>query len=436
VFYAWWRLDFLALLILTTVWTYVTGLFIQRHPVKSAASRRYLAIGLALNIGVLAYFKYFNFGIAGLNALFSSIGIPAIDAWEVILPIGISFYIFQAVSYLVDVYRGDAPPAGSYFDLAAFVSLFPQLIAGPILRYKQLAHQFRRRNHTFAGFASGTVRFMRGFVKKILIADTVAVIADAAFALAEPSFADAWLGAIAFAVQLYFDFSGYSDMAIGLGRMIGFEFPENFDAPYRSKSITEFWRRWHISLSTWLRDYLYIPLGGNRKGTARTYGNLMLVMALGGLWHGASINFLLWGVFHGLLLAYERSTGRRRSRLPSGVAVPRTMMLVVLGWVLFRSPDIASALSMYRGMFGFGAFALSDPLAWQVSRLSVAALVAGLVALYWPKNILSKLASRVKGSIRLPTARIPVIAGGIGIFLLGVLKMIADSYSPFLYFQF
>lgn len=286
VFYGWWRLDFLGLLILTSLWNYWLGrqACASRHGDESGRRRARiaLALGIVLNLGSLAYFKYWNFAVDSVNAVLAAAGSGQLQTWSVILPIGISFYIFQATSYLVDVYRGDAPAAGSFVDLAAYIALFPQLIAGPILRYKDLAGQFAARSHSFQLFSRGAYRFMAGFAKKVLIADTVARIADQAFALEAPGVIGSWLGTLAYTVQLYFDFSGYSDMAIGLGLMMGFRFIENFNYPYISRSISEFWRRWHISLSTWLRDYLYIPLGGNRRGSRKTYRNITLVMLLGG----------------------------------------------------------------------------------------------------------------------------------------------------------
>ena len=274
-FYGWWRVDFLGLMILVTVWTFFVGRWIESRkegpgaagePKKRAQTA--VAVGVVLNIGVLAYFKYFNFGADTVNFFLESIGAAPFAVWQVILPIGISFYLFQATSYLVDVYRGDVPAAKRYIDLAAYISLFPQLIAGPIIRYKDIGSQIVQRDHTWEKFSKGALRFMIGFCKKVLIADTVATIADAIFALPAPSLADSWLGALAYTVQLYYDFSGYSDMAIGLGLMMGFRFIENFNFPYISSSITEFWKRWHISLSSWLKDYLYIPLGETGRGSA------------------------------------------------------------------------------------------------------------------------------------------------------------------------
>ena len=349
VFYAWWRVDFLLLFAAVTLWNYVFGKWIFRN-LEQGRAKMPLAIGVAGNLLTLATFKYYNFGVDTMHALLGRSGDNTIDALTFILPIGISFYIFQSISFLVDVYRKDAPQPKSFLDFAAFISLFPQLIAGPVLRYKDLAPQFANRAHSFDLFSAGAYRFMLGFIKKILIADTVAPLAESVFALENPTMGEAWLGAFAYAIQLYFDFSAYSDMAIGLGMMMGFKFMENFNAPYISRSITEFWRRWHISLSTWLKDYLYIPLGGNRKGTRRTYINIMITMVLGGLWHGANWTFVLWGLFHGVVLCAERYRNIARDNeifklrhLPWMVL---TFLLVVVGWVVFRADNIGDAFTL------------------------------------------------------------------------------------------
>ena len=435
-FYAWWRVDFLALIFATSLWTYVMGRIIagslDERPKRAKVS---LAVGVTGTLGVLAYFKYFNFGIDSLNALLLGVGATPLGAWEVLLPIGISFYVFQATSYLVDVYRKDAPPARNFLDLAAYVALYPQLIAGPILRYKNLSHQFRERTHTFEKFSEGSLRFMVGFCKKVLIADSVAPIANAVFMLENPSMADAWLGAVAYTIQLYFDFSGYSDMAIGLGLMMGFRFIENFNHPYISKSITEFWRRWHISLSAWLRDYLYISLGGNRLGPRRTYVNLMLVMLLGGLWHGAAWTFVLWGAWHGGILAIERFLGEQGwwREIPAWLAIPRTMLFVIIGWVTFRASGIQGAFDMYAGMFGLYGLGLSDQISWQLTGIGLTSLILGIILVYvapWWRGLLERLPARTQW--QLSNTHLMIIP----LFLLGVLRLSAENFSPFLYFQF
>lgn len=412
------------------------GAVISRHlGVNQHRAKQALALGVIGNLGVLAYFKYFNFGIDSLNALLASIGANNLTAWNVILPIGISFYVFQATSYLIDVYRKDAPPARNFWDLSAFIALFPQLIAGPILRYKDLADQFEERTHTLEKFSEGSVRFMVGFCKKVLIADAVAPLANLTFGSADPSFADAWLGALAYTIQLYFDFSGYSDMAIGLGLMMGFRFMENFNQPYISQSITEFWQRWHISLSTWLRDYLYIPLGGNRIGPTRTYINLLLVMLLGGLWHGANWTFVIWGAWHGGILAVERllSKPKRWQAIPALLAIPRTFLLVIIGWVMFRAANAVEAFSFYRGMLGLNGFAFSETLEWQFSSYALLMLVVGIALVYLVPWLQSLSKNREGFGQRVLTLTSLII---IPLFVLATLRLSAQSFSPFLYFQF
>jgi len=438
VFYGWWRVDFLAMCAGVTLFSYL----VSRKIVSSENNRgRWLALGVVGNLMTLAYFKYFNFGIDSMNALLGYAGYQGITAWHVILPIGISFHIFQAVSYLIDIYRRDVQPAEKFIDFMAFSSLFPQLIAGPVIRYKDLEYQFRNRVHSWDKFNEGAIRFAMGFCKKIFIADTLAPIADAAFAQPDPTMLDAWIGILAYAAQLYFDFSGYSDMAIGIGLMMGFRFVENFNHPYISRSITEFWRRWHISLSTWLRDYLYIPLGGNRKGNKRTYINLVLTMVLGGFWHGANWTFVLWGFWHGGLMAIERALGaKKETPYPKLIALPLTLFLVLMGWVLFRATSVSSALDMYSGMFGLQGHGLSDDLAWQITDFQIVTLLAAYLILFLPliKKVTAKPLPVVDGeqvtwAFGLSPARQIVICI---LFTLGVCKLIAQSFSPFLYFQF
>ncbi|MCK7551374.1 MBOAT family O-acyltransferase [Marinobacter goseongensis] len=434
-FYAWWRVDFLLLFVAVTLWNYLMGLAIHRAGVGTAKARRWVALGVGGDLATLAYFKYANFGIDSLNSLLVSAGSQPLELASIILPIGISFYVFQAISYVVDVYRGDTEPTRRFVDFAAFIALFPQLIAGPVLRYKDLADQFTYRTHTLDKFGEGAVRFMQGFIKKVFIADSIAPLADSAFALSDPSTADAWLGFLAYTAQLYFDFSGYSDMAIGLGLMMGFRFNENFNQPYVSQSITEFWRRWHISLSTWLRDYLYIPLGGNRNSTVQTYRNLLLTMLLGGLWHGANWTFLLWGAWHGLVLAVERALGVSGS--PSGFRLFRwalTFLIVMLGWVTFRASTLTEAFGFYGAMFSFDGAGLSDVYVQGMRDLNLAILVLayGVIAMMGLKD---RLARRGIGPLvsGWRSAAAPLL---VPVFALAVLKLSAESFSPFLYFQF
>ena len=423
-FYGWLRPDFLGLLVGVTAVSYAFALSIEATT-DEAKRYRVLTIGVTINLLALGYFKYANFGVASLNAALVQVGLEPFEFAHVLLPIGLSFYIFHAISYLVDIYRREAPPARNFVDFAAFIALFPHLVAGPVLRYHLLAAQFKERKHSLDNFSRGCVIFMVGFCKKVLIADTVAPLADAAFGITTPTLADAWLGAVAYTIQLFFDFSGYTDMAIGLALMIGFVFPENFNDPYVSRSITEFWKRWHMSLSNWLREYLYIALGGNRKGVFRTYVNLFLTMLLGGLWHGANWTFVLWGAYHGAILAIERYWEQRfgKSLLPGWVRVIKTMLLVIVGWVVFRAADISGAMNMFSGMLGLNGVGFSPAVQWQVTpdRLGVLAVGVALVyAMPWLKR---------NGGSYLRYLLAPA-------FLWSVATLSSQAFTPFLYFQF
>ena len=424
VFYGWWRPDFLGILIGVTLISY--GFALAIGSATDETQRHYLlTAGVTANLLALGYFKYANFGIDSLNVALVGVGLNPVEFSRVLLPIGLSFYIFHAISYLIDIYRREAEPARNLIDFAAFIALFPHLVAGPVLRYNLLAEQFRSRIHSLERFSRGCVIFMVGFCKKVLIADTVAPLADAAFSAPVPTLADAWLGAVAYTIQLFFDFSGYTDMAIGLALMIGFVFPENFNDPYVSRSITEFWKRWHMSLSNWLREYLYVSLGGNRKGLVRTYVNLFLTMLLGGLWHGANWTFVLWGAWHGAILVLERYWEQRFGSplLPGWLRVVKTMLLVMVGWVLFRAADISGATRMFSGMLGLNGLPFSPSVEWHVTpdRIGILILGIGLVyAMPWLR--------RTQGSF----ARYLLVP----LFLWAVATLSSQSFTPFLYFQF
>jgi alginate O-acetyltransferase complex protein AlgI len=464
IFYAWWRIDFLGLFAAVTVFNYWIGLRIGAAGVRSKTGQHWLIFGVVVDLCVLGYFKYANFGVDSLNAIIASFGLEPFVVTHILLPIGISFYVFESISYIIDVYRGDTPATRNLIDFAAFVAIFPHLIAGPVLRFRDLVDQFNHRTHTLDKFAEGCTRFMQGFIKKVFIADSLAPIADHCFSLSDPTTGDAWLGALAYTAQLYFDFSGYSDMAIGLGLMMGFRFMENFNQPYISQSITEFWRRWHISLSTWLRDYLYISLGGNRGSTFQTYRNLVLTMLLGGLWHGANWTFIIWGAWHGTWLAIERAL--RIDAAPKSIRPLRwifAFLLVMVGWVIFRAENLDVAWRMYAAMFSFGDWTLSELNRAQLTSLQIATLLLAYVVIAVfgirqfhaqpltgaPKAKASEqtdgapgIVPAANGTLSLaPSAAIdlPLLATRVALLLLfaaSVLKLSAQSFSPFLYFQF
>ena len=424
LFYGWWRPDFALLLAFVCFSTYWLTLLMESDAWRDRRMS-VLTVGVTLNLLMLAYFKYFNFGVDSLNLLLGAMGIDALRYTKVALPIGLSFFVFHAISYMVDVYRRDAPKAENLFDFTAFISFFPQLVAGPVLRYEPLSDQFRKRVHSWNLFSKGCLIFMAGFCGKILIADPMSPVVEAAFSIVNPTFADAWLGTLAYTIQLFFDFSGYSTMAIGLGLMLGFTFPKNFDDPYISASITEFWRRWHMSLSTWLRVYLYVPLGGNRMGLRRTYINLMLTMLLGGLWHGANWTFIIWGAWHGGLLALEKYWKEKHPEptLPRPVAVLWTFILVMVGWVFFRAADVTAAFAVLAGMAGAHGWAMSPALAWRVTPESYIVLAFGLALAF----SLPWLRQRFEGKSRILL---------IPLFLWAVATLSSQAFTPFLYFQF
>lgn len=448
LFYGWANPLFVVLMFGSTLIDYIAGL-VQAHngfrgwgnPVavlskevqRTRTQRIALIVSIVSNLSLLGFFKYFNFAVEnynGLIALFGLSGFGIENVLRVTLPLGISFYTFQSMSYSIDVYRGDAKPMRSFNDFACYVSMFPQLVAGPIIRFSEVADQLEHRSHTVVKFARGISFLALGLSKKILLANPAGKVADLAFDSGSVHALDAWLGAFAYSFQIYFDFSAYSDMAIGLGLMLGFVFAKNFDSPYKSASITEFWRRWHISLSSWLRDYLYIPLGGNRKGEVRTYINLALVMLLGGLWHGASWNFIIWGGIHGGMLAFERSQGKRGffTRLPHPLQVAFTFVIVMFAWVFFRASDLPSALTYIGSMLGIG------------DTQAGAGLIAGII--HQPYYLISLvLATVITWSCpqtwdwtRTITPRRAVAVAALFVFAL--LVMTTQAFNPFIYFIF
>jgi alginate O-acetyltransferase complex protein AlgI len=438
IFYAWVNPWFAALLFGLTAANYILSRGIAGTEVRMTRLAL-MAFAVTVDLAVLGFFKYTGFFEHIVNRFISLTGASALPVLKIILPVGISFYAFKLLSVLVDTYRGQSP-ARSLLDFACYVSFFPQLLSGPIQRYGTIdrksepmptfADQLAGRDHTPDKFSWGVALFMLGFAKKILLANDMGQVADAVFAATTPGTLDAWFGALAYTFQLYFDFSAYSEMAIGIGLMLGFECPRNFDAPYRADSFGDFWRRWHISLSSWLRDYLYIPLGGNRAGTGRTYLNLMIVFLLCGLWHGAGWTFIVWGAWHGFWLVVERAFGRKPfyAGLPASARVLATLLLLTLGWVLFRAETLAEAGRLLTPMFvptaAQGGSALLSALIYTRGHLIIMALCTLLV--FQP----------VQGfdwTRRLDWSRVLVPAG---LFALSLMTLFAQSFRSFLYFQF
>ena len=431
VFYGWWQPWFVGLMAFTTVLDFFWGRVITREGATQRERKLAVLACVATNLTLLAFFKYYMFAAQTVNQLLVAAGGQPFRVMDVVLPIGISFYTFHSLTYVIDLYRGHATPAKSLSGFSAFVALFPDLVAGPIIRYKTLAEQLRERQHLAARFASGIAIFILGFAKKILLANPCGTVADAVFGAAMPSAPDAWFGALAYAFQIYFDFCGYSDMAVGLGRMLGFEFPRNFDAPYRSQSITELWRRWHISLSSVLRDYLYYSLGGNRKGEGRTYFNLAVVMVIGGLWHGAKWNFIVWGAYHGLFLIFER-WNRKQSLyhfLPAPGRIAMTFLLMLFSWVLFRADSLTAAMEYFRAMFGVAPVGEVTPLLSAIIYTPYHLLIVAICALL----VFQPLQAHdwAVGPITWP--RIAVV---VPLFLVALMAMYSQAFNPFLYFQF
>ncbi|TWT66910.1 Peptidoglycan O-acetyltransferase [Posidoniimonas polymericola] len=427
MFYGWWDWRFLGLMALSTLIDYFAG---HRIALASTlrAKRFWLTLSLVSNLGLLAVFKYAGFAAQSWNAIADWVHHGGlVPTPQVILPVGISFYTFQTISYSVDLYRGNAKPAASLLHFAAYVSMFPQLIAGPIVRYSDIDEQLRciDRPLDAAQFASGVWMFVVGLAQKLLLADVIASRVDP---LLDPhqtlQLAAGWYAMLGYSCQLYFDFAGYSNMAVGLGRMLGFEFCQNFDSPYKADSIQDFWRRWHISLSTMLRDYLFIPLGGSRGALVLTLRNLFVVMLLGGLWHGAGWTFVLWGAYHGVLLAIAavwRTLSPKRLPYPAAAAV--TFVAVVFGWVLFRCETLTHAWATMAAMVGLNGVESAPVLA--VGGAKAAALLATLLSIAW----FAPNAWRMK----LPLNATTGVAAAL-VFVLCVLRF--DSASPFLYFRF
>ena len=411
----------LPLMLLSIAINYVGGLLCAKR-------RRWaLVLTMAVNLGLLGWFKYAGFVGENLQALGLPLSVP-----EVVLPIGISFFTFQGMSYVIDVYRGDTPPAKNPLQVALYIALFPQLVAGPIVRYTTVAEELVSRRETFDDFAAGALRFSFGLAKKMLLANNLSLMADEAFSTAPIGAAAAWLGAIAYTGQIYFDFSGYSDMAIGLGRMFGFHFEENFNYPYLSKSVTEFWRRWHMSLSGWFRDYVYIPLGGSRAGTAKQVRNILLVWTLTGLWHGAAWNFLLWGLYFGVLLLGEKFWwGKALERAPSPLRHLYAMVIVVLGWVLFRCEGLSAVGSYLGAMFGLSGAGWGQALYFL--RQYGVFLVVGAVASLPVKDALRSALQRRKAE---RTIQWGSALAGLGLLGLSFLPLISSTANPFIYYRF
>ena len=428
VFYGWGEPVYILLMMFSITINFINGILIDKYRENRRRAKLVLIINVVINLALLGFFKYYDL-IAETLSMIPFINIKPLG---LTLPIGISFYTFQTMSYPIDVYRGDADVQKNYISFGTFVALFPQLIAGPIVRYKDVADQLDFRANSIAQFASGVERFIIGLGKKVLIANNVGMLWDmyAATPSSQLTMLGSWIGIIAFSLQIYFDFSGYSDMAVGLGRMLGFEFKENFDYPYISKSITEFWRRWHISLGTWFRDYVYIPLGGNRHGLGRQLINILIVWALTGIWHGANWTFMLWGVYYAFFLILEKIfLLRALDKCPAFLQHIYTLFIVVVGWVLFQLDDIPTVMMYLRAMFGLGEAGVSIGTDIYFLKSYAITIIIGIIAsVPLGQRFYKRLPEKARGYVS------PVLI--MVVLVLATAYLVDATYNPFLYFRF
>lgn len=429
LFYAYGEPVYVLVMICSVIFNYIFGLFSTD---KNKYNKIVLIIAIIFNLGALAVFKYLGFFVSSLNDIIGfSIPIPNIE-----LPIGISFFTFQALSYVIDVYRGEVSPQKNLGKVMLYISFFPQLIAGPIIKYHDIEKQIDNRQQTIDLVVNGFRRFIVGLSKKVLIANTMATVVDSIYSTnqSEVNILTAWVGAIGYTMQIYFDFSGYSDMAIGLGKMFGFEFKENFNYPYISTSVKEFWRKWHISLSTWFKEYLYIPLGGNRKGKGRTCLNKIIVFFCTGLWHGANWTFVIWGLYHGIFLLIESYIPK--IKIPKFIKHIYLLLVVTIGFVIFRADDISQGIFMIEKMFtGFEFSSTSMSLfVGQMTPLFITTLLVAIIASLPFKNLVNSIVSKNEKTMKVYNSALYVLS--FGLLALCMLNLSSGSYNPFIYFRF
>lgn len=429
VFYAWGEPKYVLLMMLSITINYVFGLLMEKNRQNARRLKLMLVLSVVIDLALLCFFKYTDFVISNINAAFDT----GFDLLKLALPIGISFYTFQAMSYTIDVYRGDVKVQRNIIDFGMYISMFPQLIAGPIVRYADVEGQLRERSVTMQDLSEGAMRFIVGLGKKVLLANQIGALWSEIYALGGHSSAlTAWIGAVAFTFQIYFDFSGYSDMAIGLGRMFGFKFPENFRYPYQSVSITDFWRRWHITLSTWFREYLYIPLGGNRRGLARQALNLFIVWTLTGFWHGAGWNFILWGLYYFVILLLEKLFMLKAlDKAPKLLRHIYSLLLIVIGWVIFACDDITVLLPYLGSMFGANGALGGMDLYWLTTK-AVLLVICAIASTELPKKLMASCTGSLGEKPAFAVKAVPALL----LLGLSMVFLIGDSYNPFLYFRF
>lgn len=429
VFYAWGEPKYVFLMIFSILVNYIFGRLMDKNRGRQKRMKLLLVLSVVIDIGLLSVFKYTDFIITNVNAIFGS----SFDLLKIALPIGISFYTFQAMSYTIDVYRNDVRVQKNLIDFGMYITMFPQLIAGPIVRYADVQDQLAERSVTTADFSEGVMRFVVGLGKKVLLANQMGAVWSEIYALGgDVSALMAWTGAIAYTFQIYFDFSGYSDMAIGLGRMFGFKFPENFRYPYQSVSITDFWRRWHITLSTWFKEYLYIPLGGNRRGLARQALNLLIVWSLTGFWHGAGWNFVMWGLYYFVILFIEKLfLLKALDKLPKFFRHVYALLLIVIGWVIFASDDVSVLLPYLGSMFGANG-AVGGMDVYTLLTKAVLIVICCVASTELPKRLFLSATGAMNEKAAFTIKSVMTIA----LLALSMILLIGDSYNPFLYFRF
>lgn len=429
VFYAWGEPKYVFLMIFSILVNYIFGRLMDKNRGRQKRMKLLLVLSVVIDLGLLSVFKYTDFIITNVNAIFGS----SFDLLKIALPIGISFYTFQAMSYTIDVYRNDVRVQKNLIDFGMYITMFPQLIAGPIVRYADVQDQLAERSVTTADFSEGVMRFVVGLGKKVLLANQMGAVWSEIYALGgDVSALMAWTGAIAYTFQIYFDFSGYSDMAIGLGRMFGFKFPENFRYPYQSVSITDFWRRWHITLSTWFKEYLYIPLGGNRRGLARQALNLLIVWSLTGFWHGAGWNFVMWGLYYFVILFIEKLfLLKALDKLPKFFRHVYALLLIIIGWVIFASDDVSVLLPYLGSMFGANG-AIGGMDVYTLLTKAVLLIICCIASTELPKKLFLSAAGAMNEKAAFTLKSVLTIA----LLALSMILLIGDSYNPFLYFRF
>lgn len=429
VFYAWGEPKYVFLMIFSILVNYIFGRLMDKNRGRQKRMKLLLVLSVVIDLGLLSVFKYTDFVITNINAIFGS----SFDLLNIALPIGISFYTFQAMSYTIDVYRDDVRVQKNLIDFGMYITMFPQLIAGPIVRYADVQDQLADRSVTTADFSEGVMRFVVGLGKKVLLANQMGAVWSDVYALGgDVSALMAWTGAIAYTFQIYFDFSGYSDMAIGLGRMFGFKFPENFRYPYQSVSITDFWRRWHITLSTWFKEYLYIPLGGNRRGLARQALNLLIVWSLTGFWHGAGWNFVMWGLYYFVILFIEKLfLLKALDKLPKFFRHVYALLLIIIGWVIFASDDVSVLLPYLGSMFGANG-AIGGMDVYTLLTKAALLVICCIASTELPKKLFLSAAGAMNEKAAFTLKSVLTIA----LLALSMILLIGDSYNPFLYFRF